>query len=158
MELIDIIKLKEKAIAIPQTTAWCTVISLIAIGLGSAGVALDKPLCRRLHFFPTYLRELSGEKARVASSGRHSKDPGQGSGARNPQDDNGNVVRAAKFECRVNQFRARLGRGFLKRDAGELRLTHNAPQSVGAENQNVDRKSTRLNSSHLKLSRMPSSA
>jgi hypothetical protein len=33
MELIDIIKLKEKAIAIPQTTAGCTAIFFIAIGL-----------------------------------------------------------------------------------------------------------------------------
>jgi hypothetical protein len=36
MELIDIIKLKEKAIVIPQTAAGCIVISFIAMGLGQA--------------------------------------------------------------------------------------------------------------------------
>ena len=42
-------------------------------------------------------------------------------------------------------------------DSAELQICH-VPNLVRMETRNADRKSTRLNSSHLKLSRMPSSA
>ena len=64
MEVIEIIKLKEKAIAIPGMATWDTFICLIAIGLDEARVAPGRRICRRLHFFPDLILGIAGGRKR----------------------------------------------------------------------------------------------